>query len=85
MGPYPQTERRTGEMAKLKEGNIVDLDKVNELWKAVFTAPLTHYTAFILADDAEMALKKARDYQRSYTLIDDSSITSLERVSTTIL
>jgi len=75
-------------MTKTKEvtdESVINLEEVNEVWKAVFYGITTHETVLILADGAEMALRKALNYQASYTVICDWPLISLERISTTVI
>lgn len=72
-------------MAKKKDANIVNLDEVNELWRAVFSDSLSHENVYILADGPKMALEKALDHQKNYTVICNWPMTSLDRISAAVI
>lgn len=67
------------------ESSVINLEEVNEVWKVLYKGAMSQETILVLADSAEMALRKALIYQQGYTIICDWPITSLERISTTVI
>jgi hypothetical protein len=68
-----------------ENSDLVDLKEITEVWRVVFYGITTQETVLILADGAEMALEKALNYQTNYGMIKDWPLTSLERISTTVI